>query len=132
MPQGYTSFQVCDLTGVSYRQLDYWTRTGLVRPSVHDASGCGSQRRWSQEDVVEVRIVSALRGYGVTCSIIQEALEVWRDSGDCLWIVGDSVRSGSHAELVDDLARHPVVVAVNVSRLNEPGRVPISSRLAVA
>jgi DNA-binding transcriptional MerR regulator len=51
----YSSQQVCAMTGVTYRQLDYWTRTGLVHPSLCEARGSGSRRRWTDEDVAQVR-----------------------------------------------------------------------------
>ena len=37
------------LTGISYRQLDYWDKTGLVRPSIRQARGKGSRRVYSFE-----------------------------------------------------------------------------------
>lgn len=50
--------QVCSLTGVTYRQLDYWARTELVQPSIAGARGSGTQRLYSTRDVV---VVAALR-----------------------------------------------------------------------
>ena len=50
--QGYRGPQVCSIVGITYRQLDYWARTDLVRPSVADAKGSGSQRRYSYRDLV--------------------------------------------------------------------------------
>ena len=50
-PDGYRGAQVCSLVGITYRQLDYWARTGLLRPSIADATGSGSQRRYSYSDV---------------------------------------------------------------------------------
>lgn len=53
----YSSAEVVSLAEVTYRQLDYWTRIGLVRPSVVDAVGSGSRRRWSEADLLRVRRV---------------------------------------------------------------------------
>src|SRR5256886_11942153 len=44
---GFRGPQVCKIVGISYRQLDYWARTDLVRPSLADARGSGTQRRYS-------------------------------------------------------------------------------------
>jgi DNA-binding transcriptional MerR regulator len=52
---GYSSLEVCRLTGVTYRQLDYWTRIGLIRPSFAQAHGSGTQRRWSPTDIARIR-----------------------------------------------------------------------------
>jgi DNA-binding transcriptional MerR regulator len=43
--QGYSGTQAAKIVGITYRQLDYWARTDLVRPSLSDASGSGSRRR---------------------------------------------------------------------------------------
>ncbi len=54
-PAGYSSADVCALTGCTYRQLDYWTRSGLIRPSICEAAGYGTRRRWSRDDLGKVR-----------------------------------------------------------------------------
>ena len=53
----YTSSEVCALAGVTYRQLDYWTRVGIVAPSISAAAGHGSRRAWSAADVAAVAAV---------------------------------------------------------------------------
>lgn len=61
----YSSKDVCEITGVTYRKLDYWLRTGLVFASVARAAGSGSRRRFSIDDVAQVRrvkLASDLRG----------------------------------------------------------------------
>lgn len=55
---GYSTREVCDLAGVTYRQLDYWVRTGMIRPSIRNALGSGHFRRWDDEDVVLVQAVA--------------------------------------------------------------------------
>ena len=61
----YSSAQVCELAGISYRQLDYWCRTGMVHPSVQECHGSGTRRRCSAADVMaikRIRIASELMG----------------------------------------------------------------------
>ena len=53
--------QVCELAGITYRQLDYWARVGLVRPSITEAQGSGTQRRYSLADVAALKVVGQLR-----------------------------------------------------------------------
>lgn len=75
--------EVARVTGASYRQIDYWDRTDLIRASVSSGGGSGSKRRWSVEDAVLCRLVfmlgeaglrtEALRGRGAG-SLIREAL----------------------------------------------------------
>ena len=56
--QGYSGTRAAQIVGITYRQLDYWARTDLVRPSLADASGSGSRRRYSYRDLLELRMIS--------------------------------------------------------------------------
>ena len=55
--QGYRGPQVCKIVGITYRQLDYWARTDLVRPSVMDAAGSGTPRLYSFRDLLELKVI---------------------------------------------------------------------------
>jgi DNA-binding transcriptional MerR regulator len=72
---GYRGPAVSDIVGISYRQLDYWARTGLVSPSVRKAEGSGSQRLYSFEDIVRLRVVKRLLDTGLTLERIRASLE---------------------------------------------------------
>jgi DNA-binding transcriptional MerR regulator len=74
----YRAPQVCEIVGITYRQLDYWARTGLVRPSIETAYGSGTQRRYSFEDLVELRLVGFMLDSGRTLGTIRIALDVYR------------------------------------------------------
>ena len=63
---GFRGPQVCTLIGITYRQLDYWARTGLLRPSIADARGSGSQRVYSYTDVVELKVIKQLLDAGIS------------------------------------------------------------------
>ncbi len=75
---GYRGPTVCRLVDITYRQLDYWARTGLVTPSVRAAEGSGSQRLYSFTDVVELRIIKRLLNAGVSLQRIREAITYLR------------------------------------------------------
>lgn len=86
LPLVYSTPEVCALAGVTYRQVDYWVRTGIVGPSVKDASGSGSHRRWSFQDVVKVTIIARLLTIGVGIGHIRvidalDGLEFTDESG---------------------------------------------------
>jgi DNA-binding transcriptional MerR regulator len=55
--EGFSGPQVCTLVGITYRQLDYWARTGLLTPTIASAKGSGSKRRYSYHDVVELKVI---------------------------------------------------------------------------
>ncbi len=63
---GFHGPQVCGLVGISYRQLDYWARTGLLQPSVAAAKGSGSRRIYSYSDVLELKVIKQLLDAGVS------------------------------------------------------------------
>ena len=71
---GFGARAVLELTGISYRQLDHWARTGLVRSSVKQASGRGSRRVYSFQDLVALRVVGRLREAGVSIQTIRKAV----------------------------------------------------------
>jgi len=78
---GYRGVMACHAAGISYRQLDYWARTGLVVPSVRDASGSGTQRLYSFRDIVVLKVVKRLLDAGVSLQNIRKAIEALRSRG---------------------------------------------------
>src|SRR5262252_2896478 len=72
---GFRGPTVCRTVGISYRQLDYWARTELVTPSVRDATGSGSQRLYSFEDLVQLRVIKNLLDTGVSLQRVRKAVE---------------------------------------------------------
>ena len=77
---GFSGPQVCRLTGVTYRQLDYWARTGLVTPSITPAMGSGSKRKYAYLDVLEVKVIKSLLTSGVSLARARQAVECLRNS----------------------------------------------------
>ncbi len=77
---GFSGPTVCRLTGVTYRQLDYWARTDLVTPSIQSAHGSGSKRTYSYRDLVEVKVIKSLLDNGVSLVRARQAVECLRTS----------------------------------------------------
>jgi DNA-binding transcriptional MerR regulator len=71
---GYRGPIACAAAGITYRQLDYWARTGLVEPSIRPASGSGTQRLYSFRDILVLRIVKRLIDTGVSLTNIRAAV----------------------------------------------------------
>src|ERR1700689_1046096 len=65
-PLGYRGPTACSAAGITYRQLDYWARTGLVEPSVRAAQGSGSQRLYSFRDILVLKVVKRLLDTGIS------------------------------------------------------------------
>ncbi|MFD9565173.1 MerR family transcriptional regulator [Streptomyces sp. NPDC059994] len=78
---GYRGPTACAAAGITYRQLDYWARTGLVEPSVRPAYGSGTQRLYSFKDVVVLKIVKRFLDTGVALQNIRTAVQHLRERG---------------------------------------------------
>ena len=74
----YRSTEACDVAGVTYRQLDYWARVGIIAPSIQPAAGYGSSRRYSFDDVVALTLVRVLSDHGFSRQSIRGAIEKLR------------------------------------------------------
>ena len=64
-PDGFTGRRTAEIVGISYRQLDYWARTDLIRPSLADAAGSGSRRSYSYRDLLELKVIKSLLDAGI-------------------------------------------------------------------
>jgi DNA-binding transcriptional MerR regulator len=103
---GYSGPQVCKIVGISYRQLDYWARTDLVRPSLADARGSGTQRRYSYRDLVRLKVIKTLLDAGVKLQVARRAIEYLREDLGDDWATARLVLNGANSVLArsdDDL-----------------------------
>ncbi len=78
---GYRGPIACSAAGITYRQLDYWARTGLIQPSIRTAQGSGSQRLYSFRDILVLKVIKRLLDTGVSLQNIRAAVEHLRDRG---------------------------------------------------
>jgi DNA-binding transcriptional MerR regulator len=121
--QGYRVPDVTKIVGISYRQLDYWARTGLVRPSVKDAQGSGSQRLYSFQDLALLKLIKRMLDSGMNLRQIRTAMKTLRDLkkpplGTTLVSDGNRIYSvESPEEVVDLLASGQGVFAIAVDKV---------------
>ena len=99
---GFSGRQSAEVVGITYRQLDYWARTDLIRPSLTDASGSGSRRRYSYSDLLELKIIKRLLDAGISLPAVRSAFGYLRDQLDADIASAHLVLSGSSAVLVRD------------------------------
>ncbi|HEX5365327.1 MAG TPA: MerR family transcriptional regulator [Acidimicrobiales bacterium] len=123
--ESYSGKKAADIVGISYRQLDYWARTDLIRPSLADARGSGSRRRYSYRDLLELKLVKTLLDDGIKLESIREAFGYLRDQlGDDLStaklvIAGNSaVLVRENDELVDVVNRYQGQGVLNLLALD--------------
>jgi DNA-binding transcriptional MerR regulator len=75
---GYRGPQACKIVGITYRQLDYWTRTGLTIPSLQQASGSGTQRLYSFNDLLQLKVIKSLTDAGASLQKVRQAIDYVR------------------------------------------------------
>jgi len=108
---GYRGPVACAAAGITYRQLDYWARTGLVEPSVRPATGSGTQRLYGFRDILVLKVVKRLLDTGVSLQQIRQAVQHLRErgvedlAGITLMSDGASVYECTSAEEVVDLVQ---------------------------
>jgi len=78
---GFRGPVACAAAEITYRQLDYWARTGLVEPSIRPATGSGTQRLYSFRDILVLKVVKRLLDTGVSLQNIRVAVEHLRERG---------------------------------------------------
>jgi DNA-binding transcriptional MerR regulator len=122
---GYRGPAVCKIAGISYRQLDYWTTTGLVTPSVRGAEGSGSQRLYSFDDIVQLKVIKGLLDTGVSLQRIRQAIEFVRERGlslKHLTLMSDGRKVyalDDNRQIIDLISRGQGVFAIAVAPLYE-------------
>jgi DNA-binding transcriptional MerR regulator len=109
---GFRGPQVCKIVGITYRQLDYWARTDLVRPSITDARGSGTQRTYSFPDLIRLKVVKSLLDAGVKLQTARKAIDYLREDLGDDWASANLVLDGTNSVLARtddaliDLVRH--------------------------
>ncbi|WP_446428752.1 MerR family transcriptional regulator [Leucobacter sp. 1207-22] len=78
---GFKGAVAARAAGITYRQLDYWARTGLVEPTVRSAKGSGSQRLYGFRDILVLKLVKRLLDTGISLQQIRTAVEQLHEAG---------------------------------------------------
>ena len=107
MEPGYSGTDTAKIVGISYRQLDYWARTGLIEPSLTPAAGSGSRRAYTYRDLLELRVIKSLLDAGIKLESVRLVFEYLRSHADTdiaaahLLITGSDVVLCAGDELID-------------------------------
>ena len=121
---GYRGATACSAAGISYRQLDYWARTGLVEPSIRTATGSGSARLYGFRDILVLKIVKRLLDAGVSLQNIRTAVTHLRERGvtdlERITLMSDGAsiyECASPDEIIDLLAGGQGVFGIAVGKV---------------
>src|SRR5215213_7805841 len=98
---GYSGTRAAKIVGISYRQLDYWARTGLIEPSLTAAAGSGSRRAYTYRDLLELRVIKSLLDAGIKLESVRRAFEYLRQHVDSDIASAHLVISGGDVILCD-------------------------------
>jgi predicted RNase H-like HicB family nuclease/DNA-binding transcriptional MerR regulator len=137
--QGFGVATVLHLTGVSYRNLDYWARTGLVRSSIRAAGGKGSRRVYAFQDLVALRLVKQLRAAGIPLQAIRRAVKFLQTHADAplsrLALVADGkkilARTDDPAWMIEATGAGQVVISVDVAPIRRSLETSVAELSAV-
>ncbi len=99
--QGWSGTKAAQIVGITYRQLDYWARTDLVRPSLVDAAGSGTRRRYGYRDLLELRMIKTLLDAGIRLETVRDVFDYLRDHTDGDITAAHLVISGSTVVMCD-------------------------------
>ena len=99
--QGFSGKRTAEIVDITYRQLDYWARTDLVKPSMAEATGSGSRRKYSYRDLLELKVIKSLLDAGIRLEQVRKVFAYMRNQ------LGEDVASanlvidGSNSVLVN-------------------------------
>lgn len=79
MGHGFSGKKAAEIVGITYRQIDYWARTDLIRPSSCDAAGSGSRRIYSYRDLLELRVIKTLLDAGIKLESVRDVFKYLRN-----------------------------------------------------
>jgi len=75
----YSTIEIAYLSGFSVRQISYWVKQGIIVPSIQQAHGSGTRRRYSFDDLLQLRFIRQLTNHGWSLQKIREAITRLRD-----------------------------------------------------
>ncbi|HXH57221.1 MerR family transcriptional regulator [Iamia sp.] len=108
--EGFSGKATAEIVGITYRQLDYWARTDLVRPTLADARGSGSRRSYSYRDLLELKLIKTMLDSGIKLESVRDAFEYLRTNLGEDISAARLVIAGTSAVLVRDDAEMIEVV----------------------
>ena len=102
MTEGFSGKVAATVVGITYRQLDYWARTDLVRPSLSEAKGSGTRRRYGYRDLLELKVIKTLLDAGIKLEQVREVFRYLRDELREDVVSANLVITGTSSVLVRD------------------------------
>jgi DNA-binding transcriptional MerR regulator len=113
--KSFSTGEAVRITGVSFRNIDYWARTKFIVPSIADARGTGTERRYSFSDLLALRVARELREAGVSTQSLRRIVNFLRArkglsqplAGCRLIVTGSDVQVATGPEKVMSVLMRP-------------------------
>jgi len=113
--ESFSTGEAVRITGVSFRNIDYWARTKFIAPSVAEARGTGTERRYSFTDLLALRVARELREAGVSTQSLRRVVDFLRTRkapthplAECrLVVTGDDVQVATTPDRIMSVLRAP-------------------------
>lgn len=105
------------ITGVTPRNLDYWARTKFIVPSVADAKGTGTERKYAFNDLVALRVAQQLRLAGISTQSLRRAVKQL-----CTWTGAENPLAASHLVVIGSDVKLVTGCTEVISLLSQPGQ----------
>jgi DNA-binding transcriptional MerR regulator len=113
--ESFSTGEAVRITGVSFRNIDYWARTKFIAPSVAEAQGTGTERRYSFSDLLALRVARELREAGVSTQSLRRVVDFLRTRrgltnplAEChLIVTGSDVQVATTPEKIMSALRTP-------------------------
>ncbi len=94
--ESFTTGQTARLTEVAARTIDYWDLSGFLRPSIQQAAGKGTQRRWGFDDLVALKVAGQLRAAGISLQALRRVIVHLRARGSSTPLADTFLVSDGH------------------------------------
>jgi DNA-binding transcriptional MerR regulator len=112
---GFSTGEAVRITGVSFRNIDYWARTKFIGPSIEDAKGTGTERRYSFSDLLALCVARQLREAGISTQSLRRVVDFLRARkgtanplAEChLVVTGSDVQVANSPEKMMSALRRP-------------------------
>ena len=98
--EGFSGKGTAEIVGITYRQLDYWARTDLVKPSLVKAKGSGSRRSYSNTDLLELKVIKTLLDSGIKLEAVRDVFSYMREHLGADIVTANLVISGTDSVVI--------------------------------
>lgn len=111
----FSSGEACALSGLAYKRLDYWARSGFIAPTViAPEDGNKARRRYSFRNLVELTVARKLRDIGFSLQALRRVRDLLQKQYPApfaqAWLISDGhdIFALSEKETgILSLLRHP-------------------------